>query len=169
MGETTSVSTEFRAMNPPEQQPSRRLNHETLGGIKATKAKLQSTLKRQIDLFHSLSCFSQGIPLEPPCSCFAPASTNQAADESILLHQSFEVSLDQKKNLLLDGEAPGKGKRILHHPPSFPHPPRQDFGSPASKTAGLENKLFKDLDHSFHCTSLRAAKEKKTTQISESR
>lgn len=164
MGETFSVSTE--QWTPPHQQSSRRLNHPTLGGMKATKAKLQSTLKRQIDLFHSHSCFSQGIPPEPPCSFYAPASTNQAADESIFLDQSFEVSLDQQKNLLLEGGAPGRGKRKIHHPPSFPHLPWQSFGSPASKSTGLENKLFKGSDHSFHCISLRAAKE--NTQLSES-
>lgn len=158
--EKPSWLAEFRAVIPSHQQPCRRLNHASLGGLKATKAELQSTLKRQMDLFHSHSCFSQGIPPEPPCSFYAPASTNQAADESMFVDQSFEVSLDQKKKLLLEGGAPGRGKRKKHHPPSFPHPPWQSFGSPASKSAGLENKIFKGSDCSFHCTSPRAAEEK---------
>lgn len=146
--------------SPPHQQSSRRLNHTTLGGMKATKAKLQSTQNRQIDLSHSHSCFSTGIPPEPPCSFHAPASTNQAAGESVFLHQSFGVTLDQKKNLLLEGGAPGRGKRTRHHPPSFPHPLCQSLGSPAFKTAGLENKLFRDSDYSLHCLAPRAATEK---------
>lgn len=116
--EKPSLLAEFRAVNPSHQQPCRRLNHASLGGLKATKAELQSTLKRQMDLFHSHSCFSQGTPPEPPCSFYAPASTNQAADESMFLDQSFEVSLDQKKKLcwreeLLEGE---KGRNITHPP-----------------------------------------------------
>lgn len=144
MGETSSASTEFRAMISITSAIIQKLNHATLGGMKATNPRLQSTLKRHSDLFHSHSCFSIGIPLEPPCSSYAPASTNQAADESTFLDQSFGGSSDWKKNLLLEGGAPGREERKRHHPPSLPHPPCQSFGSPASKTAGLENKLFRD-------------------------